>query len=98
MMSSRWPRPIGIIESAGRYLGIGLASLINIFNPQAIVVGGGVANMGATILGPAVEVARSRSFAQSFMDVRIMEGELGERAAALGALAVARDAAAKAAI
>jgi glucokinase len=78
-----------IITSAGRYLGIGLASLINAFNPQAIVLGGGVMNMGDTILGPAVETARTRTFAQSFTDVRIVEGELGERAAALGAIAVA---------
>jgi glucokinase len=84
-----------IIESAGRYLGIGLASLINIFNPQAIVIGGGLANMGETLLGPAIEAARARAFGQSFMDVRIIEGELGERAGALGAIAVARDAAAK---
>ncbi len=84
-----------IIESAGRYLGIGLASLINIFNPQAIVIGGGVSNMGETLLGPAVETARSRAFAQSFADVRIIEGALGERAGALGALAVARNAAAR---
>ena len=87
-----------LIESAGRYLGIGLASLINIFNPQAIVIGGGVANMGETILGPAVETARTRAFAQSFTDVRIVEGELGERAAALGAIAVAQNAVAKEAI
>ena len=39
----------------------------------------------------AIETARSRSFDQSFTDVRIVEGELGERAGALGALAVARD-------
>ena len=84
-----------IIESAGRYLGIGLASLINIFNPQAIVVGGGVSNMGETLLGPAVEMARARAFAQSLMDVRIVEGDLGEPAAALGAIAVARDAVAR---
>jgi glucokinase len=80
-----------LITSAGRYLGIGLASIINAFNPQAIVLGGGLTNMGETLLGPAVEVARARSFGQSFMDVRIVEGELGERAAALGALAVARN-------
>ncbi len=79
-----------IIAGAGRYLGIGLASLINVFNPQAIVLGGGLTNMGDAILGPAVETARTRSFAQSFMDVRIVEGELGERVAALGAIAVAR--------
>jgi glucokinase len=81
-----------IIHTAGRYLGIGLASLINVFNPQAIVIGGGLVNMGDDILGPAVETARTRSFAQSFVDVRIIEGSLGDRAAALGALAVARDA------
>jgi glucokinase len=79
-----------IIAAAGRYLGVGLASLINVFNPQAIVIGGGLTNMGDLILGPAIETARMRSFAQSFMDVRIVEGELGERVAALGAIAVAR--------
>ncbi len=73
------------------YFGIGLAGLINVFNPQAIVVGGGLTHMGERILGPAVETARTRSFAQSFMDVRIVQGELGDRAAALGAIAVARD-------
>lgn len=83
-----------IIHTAGQYLGIGLASLINVFNPQAIVIGGGLTNMGDDILGPAVETARTRAFAQSFVDVRIVEGALGERGAALGALAVARDAAA----
>jgi len=80
-----------IIAEAGRYLGLGLASLINAFNPQAIVLGGGLTNMGDAILRPAVETARARSFAQSFADVRIVEGELGERAGALGAVAVARN-------
>jgi glucokinase len=80
-----------LIESAGRYLGIGLASIINAFNPQAIVMGGGLVNMGEAILGPAIETARARSFAQSFSDVRIIEWELGEHGTALGATAVARD-------
>jgi|CXWL01.1.fsa_nt_gi glucokinase len=80
-----------IIERAGRYLGIGLASLINTFNPQAIVVGGGLVNMGDAIMGPAIDTARQRSFAQCFADVQIIEGALGERAAALGAIAVARE-------
>lgn len=79
-----------IIERAGRYLGIGLASLINTLNPQAIVLGGGVINMGERIMGPAIDTARQRSFAQAFSDVQIVEGKLGERAAALGAIAVAR--------
>ncbi|MDP9235804.1 MAG: ROK family protein [Chloroflexota bacterium] len=84
-----------IVTNAGRYLGIGLAGILNAFNPQAIVLGGGLTNMGDTILGPAVETARTRSFPQSFMDARIVIGELEERAAALGALAVARNRQAK---
>ena len=80
-----------IIETAGRYLGIGLASIINAFNPQAIVLGGGLTNIGERLLAPARIEARRRSFEQSFEDVRILEWELGERCAALGAIAVARD-------
>jgi glucokinase len=80
-----------IVERAGRYLGIGLASVINAFNPQCIVLGGGLVNMGDALLGPAVETARQRSFPQSFTDVRIVEWELGERGTALGALTSARN-------
>jgi glucokinase len=64
--------------------------MINAFNPQAIVIGGGLVNMGEAYLGPARQEARARSFEQSFEDVRIVEWELGERVAALGAIAVAR--------
>ena len=80
-----------IIRTAGQYLGIGLANIVNAFDPEAIVLGGGVVNMGDAILGPAVETARTRAFTQSFGDVRIVRAELGERGPALGALAVARN-------
>lgn len=81
---------MALIQSAGRYIGMALATLINAFNPQAIVLGGGLTHMGEAILGPAVETARQRAFAQSFTDVRIVEWELGDDVAALGAIAVAR--------
>jgi glucokinase len=81
-----------IIDTAGRYLGIGLASIMNAFNPQAIVIGGGLVNIGERLLGPARVEARRRAFDQAFEDVRILESELGDRAAALGAIAVARGA------
>ncbi|HXK34760.1 MAG TPA: ROK family protein [Dehalococcoidia bacterium] len=78
-----------IIHAAGRYLGLGLATLIHAFNPQAIVLGGGLINIGEDLLGPARETARQRTFVQSWDDAQIIEGELGERSAALGAIAVA---------
>ena len=81
-----------IIESAGRYLGIGLASIINAFNPQAVVIGGGLTNIGERLLGPARIEARRRSFDQAFDDVKLLEWELGERVSALGAIAVAQGA------
>lgn len=84
-----------IIESAGRYLGMGLASVINAFNPEAVVIGGGLTNMGDAYLGPAIATARERSFAQSFADVRIVEWELGEMGTALGAMRIAQDRAAR---
>ncbi len=79
-----------IIERAGRYLGIGLASLMNAFNPEAIVLGGGMMNMGEAIMGPAIDMARQRAFSQAFGDAQVVEGSLGDRAGALGAIAVAQ--------
>ncbi|HET9200465.1 MAG TPA: ROK family protein [Dehalococcoidia bacterium] len=78
-----------ILDEAARYIGIGLGSLINLMNPQAIVVGGGVSKIGARVLDPVIAEARRRSFPQSFGDCTISFAELGERIGALGAVAVA---------
>lgn len=80
-----------LIERAGRYLGLGLANLINIFNPQGIVLGGGLCRIGAMLLDPARAVVRERSFSQSFADVSIVQGELGDQAGALGVAALATE-------
>lgn len=81
-----------LIAAAGHALGTGLASLINVFNPQVIVLDGSLTKMGDLYLGPARETAQQESFAQSWSDVRIVVGELGDRSAALGAAAVALEA------
>jgi glucokinase len=80
-----------LIANAGRFLGIGLGSLINIFDPQVIVLDGSLTKMGDLYLGPAIETAQQEAFAQSWRDVRIVVGELGDRSAALGAAATAID-------
>lgn len=81
----------GVIERAGHYLGLGLANIINMFNPQAIVIGGGLVGMGAMILAPARAAAREQAFAECFSDVDILEAELGERAGVLGVAALAAE-------
>jgi glucokinase len=82
-----------ILDEAARYIGIGLGSLINLINPQAIVVGGGVSKIGRRLLDPVIAEAERRSFPQSFGDCAISLAELGERVGALGAVAVAARAA-----
>ena len=80
-----------LIIAAGQALGIGLGSLIDLLNPQIIVLDGSLTKMGDLYLGPARETAQKESFEQNWSDVRIVVGELGDRCAALGAAAVAME-------
>lgn len=82
---------LGLIQQAGRYLGIALASLVNIFNPQLIVIGGGLSNMGEMLLAPARQLVRERAFSLPAEAARIEIAHLGQRAGALGALAVVQE-------
>lgn len=78
-----------LIARAGYYVGVGLANLINIFNPELIVIGGGLANMGDRLLKPAFEEAEKRSFKQSYQAVRFVPAALGGNSGVLGAAAFA---------
>jgi len=84
-----------VITTAGQYLGIGLANIINIFNPEMIVVGGGVSNLGEMLLNPAREVLRQRAFDLPLNTVRIVRSRIGATAGALGAAALVFNKAAK---
>jgi glucokinase len=79
---------IGILERAGRYLGMGLAGLVNVLNPDTVVLGGGLTNIGNMYLAPAREELERRAFPQALADVRVAIGSLGEQAGALGAVAL----------
>jgi glucokinase len=74
-----------VINSAATYLGIGMVNLVNIFNPEMIVIGGGVAKMGDLLLNPARRVVMERAFPESVAAVRIVTTELGDDAGLLGA-------------
>jgi glucokinase len=78
-----------LISRTGYYVGIGLANLINIFNPELIVIGGGLSNMADMLLNPAFKVAGERAFRQSFEAVRFARAELGGDSGVLGATAFA---------
>ena len=78
-----------LIAQTGYYVGVGLANLINIFNPQLIVIGGGLSNIGDMLLGPAFEVAEERAYKEAFQAVRFASAELGRNSGVLGAAAFA---------
>ena len=82
-----------VIARAGHYLGIGLSNIVNIFNPDAIVIGGGVAKIGPPLLDPALATMRARAFRLPAAHVRVVPAALGDRAVVAGALALAREAA-----
>ncbi len=74
-----------VISQAATYLGVGLVNLVNIFNPEMIIVGGGVMRMGDLLLEPARQVVKERAFQLAAQAVRIVPSQLGDNAAVLGA-------------
>jgi glucokinase len=75
-----------IIAEAGGYLGIGIAILVNMFNPSMIVIGGGVAQVGDLLLDPIRQVVRDRSLRSASQAVRITAAVLGRRSSSMGAV------------
>ena len=78
-----------LISQTGYYIGVGLANLINIFNPELIVIGGGLSNIGDMLLEPAFKEAKARAFKQPYGAVHFAQAELGRNSGVLGAAAFA---------
>ena len=76
-----------IVAETANYLGIGMANLVNIFNPDLIVVGGGVSQMGGMLLKPVRKVVKDRAFRLPARTVRIVRARLGSHAGIIGAAA-----------
>ncbi len=82
---------ISVLEETGRWLGIGLAGFVNVFNPEVVAVGGGAAKAGELILEPARREVNLRARSPSRDLVRIQEATLGAKSGVLGAAALARN-------
>ena len=77
-----------LISQTAYYLGVGLVSIVNIFNPQLILIGGGLSRMGRLLLEPATKVVRERAYELPAAAVRIELAQLGADAEALGGVAL----------
>jgi glucokinase len=78
-------------DEAGYYLGIGLGILINLLNPEKILLGGGVMTTGEYLLRSAIREAKRNSYAASFARCSIERASLGNDAGLIGSAAWAKE-------
>jgi glucokinase len=78
-------RALAGLEQVGRYLGIGIANVIVLVNPDRVVIGGGVAAVGEPLLGPVRDEIRRRVRVTDLTGVDVVPAELGPWAGAVGA-------------
>ena len=77
-----------LIGDAGRAIGVAVANLCNLLNPECVIVGGDLSAAGETLLEPLRETVRRNAIPSAVEDLEIVTGVLGERAELLGALAL----------
>jgi glucokinase len=73
------------LDYFSHYLGIGLANIINIFNPEKIILGGQIIKSADLFLGKAKRKAQDSCFRTSYDDCEILVAKLGEEAGTIGA-------------
>ena len=77
------------VVAAGRVLGYGLAEAVNLLDPAAVVVGGGLGSVGGPYWDAAIETARERTWADVAREVPVLRSELGPDAGLIGAALIA---------
>ena len=80
-----------VVEEEIEYVAVGIANVINIFNPQRIIIGGGVSEAGDWFIDRISQVARQRAMPVAAKEVQIVRASLGNQAGWLGAAMFALD-------
>lgn len=74
-----------MLERTGTYVGVALATVVNLLNIERIVIGGEIIHTKQLVLDAVIQEAGRFSFRRSFETTSILEGELASHAAAIGA-------------
>ena len=77
------------MQLIGARLGVVITNLVNIFNPEVVVIGGGVIAAGELLLAPARAVVAERTFPFFHEPLRILPARFGVEAGMIGAAALA---------
>jgi len=78
---------LDVVRETARFLGAGIANLLNVFNPDVVVIAGGVTQAGDTLFNPLRREVRKRAFAAAVNACRIVPGSLPGTAGVVGAVA-----------
>lgn len=78
-----------LLEQAGRFLGEGVANLVNLFNPELVIVGGELFNHGDLVFNILAATAREKAFSVPAEKVTIVKTKFGRRQGLIGAGALA---------
>lgn len=80
-----------VLETASEYLGIGIANLINLFNPEIVVLGGHLATLGESFLSNIRDKIKKYAMPLLFEEVKILSSSNKDNSAVLGATTLVRD-------
>ncbi|MBN1460042.1 MAG: ROK family protein [Armatimonadetes bacterium] len=80
---------IEVLAETGYYLGIGIANLIQLFNPQVLVIGGGIAQSGRWLFEPITRTVRARAHMVPASTCRLVPAQLGDDAGIIGGAVLA---------
>ncbi len=78
---------IDVVRETARFLGAGIGALLNVLNPEVVVLAGGVVNAGEALFAPLKAEIRRRAFAPAVDACQIVPGALGGSAGVVGAVA-----------
>jgi glucokinase len=78
-----------VMDETAFYIGVGVANLINLMNPEIFVIGGGIAQAGDVLFQPLRRTVRARAVALQQQTARIVAAELGDNAGVMGAVVLA---------
>jgi len=78
-------KAIEVWQETGKYLGLGLANIVDSLNPDIIIIGGGIANAGELILNSAKKEMRKNILSPLARKTSVIKAKLGEFAGAVGA-------------
>jgi glucokinase len=74
-----------IMQDTAELIGLALANVVNMFNPELLIIGGGVAQAGDLLLSPIKQTVKSRAMREHAKMVEVVAAELGEDAGVIGA-------------